>query len=57
MTDKRIKYIQLVTEELHTSVDNVYEDLMDGEYSSAIATLEKIAELAHDVKNTFSDEA
>lgn len=50
------KYIIAVTNELHDSVDSVFEDLMDGEYDKAIDTLEKISSIAIDIKKSFNDE-
>lgn len=48
MEKKKVKSIVSITEELHSDVTNIYEELMDGEDDNALEKIdETIAKLRH----------
>ena len=54
--DKRSKFILASMNEVHDIADEIYEDLMDGEYSNASRKMKSLIYFLQELNQTFNDE-
>lgn len=54
--DKRSKFIVASMNEVHDIADEIYEDLMDGEYSNASRKMKSLIYFLQELNQTFNDE-
>lgn len=54
--DKRSKFIVASMNEVHDIADEIYEDLMDGEYSNASRKIKSLIYFLQELNQTFNDE-
>ena len=53
--DPRVKYINLVTNQVHDLIDELYEALVDGDNDQVIRVLENIDRLLETILNSIKD--
>lgn len=53
--DPRVKYINLVTNQVHDLIDELYEALVDGDNDQVIQVLENIDKLFETILNSIKD--
>lgn len=53
--DPRVKYINLVTNQVHDLIDELYEALVDGDNDQVIQVLENIDRLLETILNSIKD--
>lgn len=53
--DPRVKYIDLVTNQVHDLINELYEALVDGDNDQVIQVLENINKLFETILNSIKD--